>query len=597
MLISEADQVKDLSIQLGEIALQDPRSFADAMLKVLVNDLGLSGASLYLHTPGAERLRLRAKHGSSLPAWDSFELGLDSVPGHAALEGKTILGDRHGEEISSDAAGAPSGTFIAIPLCLPEKEHFHSPALKYVPNPLGVICLFPRRQSDTERLVDWANRYGSFLANLYVANLDRHAMDFRRVTVDQVAFRSDIGSLAYTFLSLVKTELPVEAASLWTIDTRRNMLYLRRSTDLAIADHERDVTEVYFTEEGLISRCLTTQSTFLHSPENPILDPHEVHERLEHPLHNAAVIPVALPERAKLRGREFSSAGVLVVLNHFVVLDGVRHLAAFTWEDRFLSEFACELISVLIYQMLRNQDHESDYERLIHGARTSLESARANLQTLEDRQVDRYLPPEEGYLVPDAIAWIEDLESQINRDELVGRSDLEVGPVSLYGEVLAKIDPMVRRMRSRAHNPTFSLAGFEKLAKNYRELPKVHGNPKALDCIFRNLIDNSMKYCRTEEDVDATVEIATAVNRARGVVLITVTDNGIGIDDDERELIFESGFRGKRATGRATQGVGRGLFECRLLLKRMGGDIELGESEQGASFTITLPSVSRGMIA
>jgi signal transduction histidine kinase len=285
-----------------------------------------------------------------------------------------------------------------------------------------------------------------------------------------------------------------------------------------------------------------------------------------------------------------------VVLNHFVATDGVKHLTAFTWEDRFLAEFACELISVLIYQMLRNQDHESDYERLIHGARTSLESARANLQTLEDRQVDRHLAPEDGYLVPDAIDWIEDLESQINRDELVGRSDLEVGPVSLYGDVLAKIGPMVRRMRTRAHNPTFSLVGFEKLAENYRSLPRVQGNPKALDCIFRNLIDNSMKYCRTDEGVNATVEISATVNRARGVVLVTVADNGIGIDDEERDLIFESGFRGKRATGRATQGVGRGLFECRLLLKRLGGEIELGKGEQGASFTIVLPSVATGVV-
>jgi len=595
MSVAEARTVDDLSAYLAEIALQDPRSFADALVEALVKELDLFAASLYLQTPGTERLRLRAKHGISMAAWSNLELELSSTPGRAITQRRTIVETRHSEAISGEADGA-SGAIIATPLRLSAKEHFHSPALQYVPRQLGALCLFPRHQEDTDRLTRWADRYSSFLASLYVASLDRYAMDFRRATVDQVAFRSDIGSLAYTFLSLVKDELPVEAASLWTIDTRRNMLYLRRSTDLAVADHERDVTEVYFTEENIISRCLNERTTFLHSQQTPILNPDEIHERLDHPLHNAAIIPVALPERAKLRGREFPSAGVLVVLNHFVEMDGAWHLAAFTWEDRFLAEFACELISVLIYQMLRNQDHESDYERLIHGARTSLESARANLQTLENRQVDRYLEPEDGYLVPDAIDWIEDLESQINRDELVGRSDLEVGPVSLYGDVLAKIGPMVRRMRTRAHNPTFSLVGFERLAENYRDLPKVQGNPKALDCIFRNLIDNSMKYCRTDDGVHATVEISAVANRARGLVLITVADNGIGIDDDERDLIFESGFRGKRATGRATQGVGRGLFECRLLLKRMGGDIELGKGEHGATFTIMLPSVATGVI-
>jgi signal transduction histidine kinase len=238
--------------------------------------------------------------------------------------------------------------------------------------------------------------------------------------------------------------------------------------------------------------------------------------------------------------------------------------------------------------MIRTGDHESDYERLMHGARTSLQAAKSTLKQLE--QHDVVLPPQidTPNLIPNAIDWLEDLENQMNREEFVKAGELDIKSTALYGDVLAKLRPMVARMRTRARNPTFAITGLDELAVTYRQLPRVLADARALDCVFRNLIDNSMKYSKTDPSKSALVEVSTIAAENGESVRILIKDNGIGIPEDEAELIFDNGFRGKRASGRQPQGVGRGLFECRMLLELMDGDISLDSGEDGAVFSVTL---------
>ncbi|MNN96798.1 Swarming motility regulation sensor protein RssA [compost metagenome] len=71
--------------------------------------------------------------------------------------------------------------------------------------------------------------------------------------------------------------------------------------------------------------------------------------------------------------------------------------------------------------------------------------------------------------------------------------------------------------------------------------------------------------------------------------MITVTDNGTGIPEENRRRIFEAFFRssGKQSVLR---GLGLGLTFSRLLAEAMGGSLRLGDRpEQGCTFVITLP--------
>lgn len=109
-------------------------------------------------------------------------------------------------------------------------------------------------------------------------------------------------------------------------------------------------------------------------------------------------------------------------------------------------------------------------------------------------------------------------------------------------------------------------------------------DPARVGTIVRNLIDNAIKYSPDGGVIDCTVESddATAV--------ITVADQGIGIDPDQAGQLFERFERGREADRRPVPGVGLGLYIARILARQHGGDIELiGHQGRGSRFVVTLP--------
>ena len=112
-------------------------------------------------------------------------------------------------------------------------------------------------------------------------------------------------------------------------------------------------------------------------------------------------------------------------------------------------------------------------------------------------EVDADLTGRSRYFIPNAIDWLEDLEAQITRDDLVDATDLELEEILLYGDVLAKLEPMVNRMNTRLKDRAVRLRFLDDLPANYLDVPPVLANRKALDCVFRNLLDNSRRVLST----------------------------------------------------------------------------------------------------
>lgn len=79
-----------------------------------------------------------------------------------------------------------------------------------------------------------------------------------------------------------------------------------------------------------------------------------------------------------------------------------------------------------------------------------------------------------------------------------------------------------------------------------------------LQVVFRNLIDNALKYSQNEIFISAA-----EVNRE---VVITIKDSGIGIADDDLKNIFEPFYRADRSRSRRTGGFGLGLSICKKII-------------------------------
>jgi signal transduction histidine kinase len=87
---------------------------------------------------------------------------------------------------------------------------------------------------------------------------------------------------------------------------------------------------------------------------------------------------------------------------------------------------------------------------------------------------------------------------------------------------------------------------------------------------FSNLFANAVKYRK----LDDSLQIRVTVEVQNDCFLIRISDDGIGIEPDCEERIFEEGLRGANALGHA-QGSGLGLWLARRYVREMGGEITL----------------------
>jgi chemotaxis family two-component system sensor kinase Cph1 len=117
------------------------------------------------------------------------------------------------------------------------------------------------------------------------------------------------------------------------------------------------------------------------------------------------------------------------------------------------------------------------------------------------------------------------------------------------------------------------------------ELPTVRGNADAFAQLFTNLLANALKYRL------GTPEVSITAQRREDEWVISVADNGKGIDPANHDRIFEL-FRRLEPTGPAT-GTGLGLAICARVVDLHGGRIWVRSTVgQGATFSFSIPLVA-----
>jgi two-component system, sensor histidine kinase len=106
--------------------------------------------------------------------------------------------------------------------------------------------------------------------------------------------------------------------------------------------------------------------------------------------------------------------------------------------------------------------------------------------------------------------------------------------------------------------------------------------------ILLNIVGNALKFT-TKGSVTVSTKFSTTMN-GRSYVYFTVTDTGVGIDQQNSQKIFQPFSQADTSTTRLFGGTGLGLALARRLARALGGDVELLTSEpnKGSSFLVSI---------
>ncbi len=208
-----------------------------------------------------------------------------------------------------------------------------------------------------------------------------------------------------------------------------------------------------------------------------------------------------------------------------------------------------------------------------HQLRTPLTTIRANLDLAQRPG----LPEEErAAILADARDEAERM-ARLVRDLLsLARAEsgarLEFGPVELDALLIES----VRRERRGARHLRMSVASVEPAV--------VDGDRDRLRELLDILLDNAARYTPPGGSVTAALEVRD------GRAIVRVEDTGIGLDETDRQRLFERLYRGARARQMEPSGTGLGLAIARWIVEAHAGTIELANREGGGTVaTVTLP--------
>ncbi|MDQ3412931.1 MAG: cell wall metabolism sensor histidine kinase WalK, partial [Chloroflexota bacterium] len=211
-----------------------------------------------------------------------------------------------------------------------------------------------------------------------------------------------------------------------------------------------------------------------------------------------------------------------------------------------------------------------------HELRTPLASIRALVETLETGAIDE--PEIAADFLRRIVNEVDRLTGLVN--ELLDLARLESGRVTLNRDVLSPPDVLhhaLDRLRPQTARALLTL-----VSDIPDDLPPICADRARVEQVMLNLVHNAIKFT----PAGGTITVSARANQ--GALVVTVTDTGVGVAEEEMPRLFERFYKADRA--RSSDGTGLGLAIAKHIVQAHAGVIWVeSEAGRGSRFSFTLP--------
>ena len=216
---------------------------------------------------------------------------------------------------------------------------------------------------------------------------------------------------------------------------------------------------------------------------------------------------------------------------------------------------------------------------LSHELRTPVSVILANAETLLDRTIDNKKTAKtfskaimhNAQRISGLVTDLIDL-SRLDYGEL----HMDIRPIDIENIINTSLDSYFNSARKKGINIKFKKQSF----------PTVLADHTAVERILTNLLDNAIKYTKSNNETEIEIDVKTNDN----FLQIQIKDRGMGVAEEEMELVFNRFYRAASARANEKTGSGLGLAIVKNLTLSMGGEVGVKQRKRmGSIFWFALP--------
>lgn len=284
-------------------------------------------------------------------------------------------------------------------------------------------------------------------------------------------------------------------------------------------------------------------------------------------------------EESRFLGRTYEVFAYRIDDNHrvAVLFTDISHRIK---EEEAKNRFAEELKTQVAERTQELESSNRDLQQFAHVASHDLKEPVRKIKTFTSMLEDEF-----SDLLPDrGKEFIRKIQNSIDRiknmiDGVLSYSSHDTPQITeidlndIFKSIIIDLEILIENKHAR-----FKLSN----------MPVIEGSPTLIYQLFYNLINNSLKFSRTEVPCIITINSSIIKEEHENFTEITITDNGVGFNSNQSSLIFEPFTR--LYSKDKYEGTGLGLALCKKIIQWHRGHITAsGTVNKGATFHIVLP--------